>query len=126
LGSQLADAIGGLLDRPDDALPDPPELKDEPLPHNADTDPEEDGGPGLDENKDEVEDPESEDTAAQPDDTCVEEPVEEPPPEEPAPAPTPAPMPPPPAPIVEPPSLEVAGAETPCEIAADELPQAGP
>ncbi len=30
LGRQLADAFGGLLNRPDDALPDPPELKEEP------------------------------------------------------------------------------------------------
>ena len=35
LGSQLADAIGGLVNRPDDALPDPPELKDEPIDDGA-------------------------------------------------------------------------------------------
>jgi len=33
----------------------------------------------------------------------------------------------PPLPIVEPPAIaEAIGAETPCEVAADELPQAGP
>jgi hypothetical protein len=36
-------------------------------------------------------------------------------------------MPPPPEPVVEsPPDAPPVGAETPCEIAADELPQAGP
>ena len=45
LGSQLADVIGGLLDRPEDALPDTPELKDElddpdePLSDEDDPDP---------------------------------------------------------------------------------------
>ena len=48
-------------------------------------------------------------------------PVEPPPPEEPA--PTPVPVPPPPEPA--PPPSPAAAAETPCEIAADELPQVG-
>ncbi|WP_234816411.1 hypothetical protein, partial [Mycolicibacterium agri] len=41
--------------------------------------------------------------------------------------PPPAPVPPPPQPVSEPPpDAESLGAQTPCEIAADELPQAGP
>ena len=31
LGTQLADAIGGLVNRPDGALPDPPQLEDEAI-----------------------------------------------------------------------------------------------
>lgn len=123
LGSQFADAIGGLLNRPDDALPDPPELDDEAV----DTD---EQAPG-DEDPDAESDEEADDLAEtdkptdEPVDACAEdEPVEEPPP--PDPAPTPAPMP-PPEPVVEPPPpADPLGAETPCEIAADELPQAGP
>ena len=129
LGSQLADAIGGLLDRPNEALPDPPEPKEEP----ADEEPPPDEEEVIDE-KAEGEPAqeadvlaEAEEPAAEPDDACAEEPAEETPPAEPAPTPPPAPMPPPPQPIVEPPpSPTPVGAETPCEIAADELPQAGP
>ena len=132
LGSQLADAIGGLLSSPDDALPDPPEInegvgdiddvgEDEPL-SDDDEDPEDE----LAEESDEL--AESEEPATEPVDVCAkEDAVNEAPPAEPVPTPPPAPMPPPPQPVVEPPpSPEPLGAEAPCEIAADELPQAGP
>lgn len=122
LGSQLADAIGGFVDRPDDAAADPPEFEPEAL---------DDEEPVPDDEEEEPEDTEelaaAEEPAAEPDATCAEEPADEAPPEDPVPTQPPAPMPPPPPPIVEPPpSAEPLGAETPCEIAADELPQAGP
>jgi hypothetical protein len=126
LGSQLADAIGGLLDRPDDALPDPPELDDEAVDTDEQApDDEEDPEAESDEEADDL--AETDEPTDEPVDACAEdEPVEEPPPPDPAPTPPPAPMP-PPEPVVEPPpTADPLGAETPCEIAADELPQAGP
>ncbi len=137
LASQLADAIGGLFDRPDDALPDLPDAEDEL--DNVDDEPAPDDEPGPDDDKpvpgDDREgesDPETDDLvepagpADQSVDACAEGAVDDVPPE-PVATPPPAPMPPPPQPIVEPaPSAEPLGAETPCEIAADELPQAGP
>ena len=125
LGSQFADAIGGLLNRPDDALPDPPDPNDgavgadDPAPAD-DEDPEA-------KSQDEAADlAETDKTTGEPVDACSEdEPVEEAPPPDPAPTPPPPAM--PPAPVVEPPpTADPLGAETPCEIAADELPQAGP
>ncbi len=129
LGSQLADAIGGLLDRPNEAVPDPPELKkesdgDEPPPDDEEVVDEKAAGEPAESTDVLAEDDEPN---TEPDDACAEEPAEEIPPAEPMPTPPPAPMPPPPQPIVEPPpSPEPVSAETPCEIAADELPQAGP
>ncbi len=123
LGTQLADGFSGLLDRPDDAVPDPPELEeepeiDEPVPDDEEL--EDEPAEEVDELA-EAEAPESE-----PDDGCVDETAGEAAPAAPAPTPPPAPMP-PPQPIVEPPpSPEPVSAGTPCEIAADELPQAGP
>jgi len=146
LGTQLADAIGGLVNRPDGALPDPPQLEDEAIddgPPGVD-----DGPPDIDDDEpavdDEADDEESVDDEADDEeadeaddlagadeaagesaDTCTEESVAETPVVEPVATPPPEPVPPPP--IVEPPpSAEAIGAETPCEIAADELPQAGP
>ncbi len=133
LGTQLADAIGGLLNQPENALPDQPGLEDAL----------DDKGPKPDEEAaPDTERPKPDDQESQPDDkvdeasvpdagksdnACADEPVDETPPVDPAPTPPPAPMPPPPEPIVEPPpSAESVSAETPCEIAADELPQAGP
>lgn len=123
LGSQIADAIGGLLNRPDDALPEPPELEE----------------PIIDDDEPKPDEPKQDDDEPTPDDDepdeagAVEEPVEDCSPEEPVgeeppePVPTPPPAPPPPPPTAEPPpDAEQLGAETPCEIAADELPQAGP
>ena len=134
LGSRLGDAMGGLLDRPNDADLDPPELKDEPEDDQPPPDGEEsDDEPAPEDEKLEDETAaetadltETEEPATAPEDACAEKPVDETPPEEPVPTPPPAPMPPPPQPIVEPPpSPEPVGGETPCEIAADELPQAG-
>jgi hypothetical protein len=130
LGSQFADAIGGLLNGSDDALPDPPDLHDEALDPG-------DPAPGDDEDPEAESDEEADDLAEtdeqsgepvdEPVDACAEdEPVEEPPPPDPAPTPPPAPVP-PPEPVVDPPpAADGLGAQTPCEIAADELPQAGP
>jgi hypothetical protein len=135
LGSQLADAIGGLLNPAEDALVDPPEINDdiddvgdeEPLPDDKkDPDEEEDPENEPDTETDELAD--AEEFATEPVDACAEEqPVDEALPAEPVPTPPPVPIPPPPPPIVDPPpTAEPLGAETPCEIAADELPQAGP
>ncbi|OBA85488.1 hypothetical protein A5662_00135 [Mycobacteriaceae bacterium 1482268.1] len=136
LGSQLADAIGGLLDRPGDALPDRHELTDETV--DVDEPEPEDKEPEPDD--DDVEDPEDEsdeetdeladtdEPLNEPVDACEEkESIDEAPSPVAVPTPPPAPVPPPPQPIVEPPpTAEPLGAKTPCEIAADELPQAGP
>lgn len=128
VGQRFADALSGLLgggtgDGPlGDALdppadPEPPEFADddeEPEDEPDDEEPEEDDEPVAEDPADE---PVPED----------EEPVEEAEPE-PAPAPEPTPPeptpPPPPAePLPPPPSTEE---RTPCEIAADEVPQVGP
>jgi hypothetical protein len=133
LGSQLADAIGGLLNRPDDMLPDPPEpVDEEPVDEEQDDeeqdDEEIDGGSDDEKDAEPDEVAESVDPAADDAEGCTDEAgVDEVPPAEPVATPPPAPMPPPPQPIIEPPpNAEPLGAETPCEIAADELPQAGP
>lgn len=136
LGQQFADTLGGLLGGADGAVPelddplDVPEL-DDPL-----DDPLDDAEVGtndaeeVDEAVDEevVEDPPVEDPVA------AGEPVE---PEselcdgtaevsvEPAPAPTPAPPPAEALPPAEPLTDPVADEQTPCAIAADELPQVG-
>lgn len=129
LGSQLADAIGGLLDRPDAALPDPPELVDEPV-DDQPVDDEEvvDDEQANDEDAEVESDAENtvDDEDDVPEDDCpVDEAADTEPTAEPLQTPPPEPMPPPPA-IAEPPPAEPLGAQTPCEIAADELPQAGP
>lgn len=135
LGTQLADAIGGLLDRPGDALPDAPEVDDQPLAEDGPATDDDKPQPGADDPDDEEDDEsESETTdlaktdepAAEPADTCEEKAVDEAPPAESAPTPPPATVPPPRPIVAPPPSAEPVGAETPCEIAADELPQAGP
>jgi uncharacterized protein YukE len=127
LGQQLADVFGSLLGSADDSLDTPgidhpgidDELDDDPEDDDVmDDDPEDDDG--------------SVDPAADPETGPVaEEPVEpvcgpaealpvEPLPEEPAPTPVAVPLPAESAPPPEP----MAG-ETPCEIAAEELPQVG-
>jgi hypothetical protein len=130
LGSQLADAIGGLVNRPDDALPDPQQRENQAIDDGMGLDDEESvaDDDGDDETDTETDDPaETDEPVDQPADACAEESIDEAPPTDPVATPPPAPMPPPPQPIVEPPpSAESIGAETPCEIAADELPQAGP
>jgi hypothetical protein len=133
LGQQIADAISGLLDQPDDALPDPPDVKDDPADDEPSPSPDEEDPAGADHKPDESDEKPDDPAATTGDvseveeDTCTGEPVvESSSEEEPAPTPPPEPMPSPP-PIVEPPpAQELAGAQTPCEIAADELPQAGP
>ena len=122
LGQQLADAFGSLLGSADEAL-DTPDIEDPEIDDELDDDTEDD-----DEAVEPVADVEDEPAAEEPveeavaDDKCepAETPVEPPPPEELEPAPTPVPPPPEPAPLPEP-----VAAETPCEIAADELPQVG-
>ena len=126
LGQQLADAFGGLLNRPEDALPDPPDPNEEPENEEPVPDDEEPEEVPDDETEETADLAEAEESATEPDDTCPDEPADQPPLAEPAPTPPPAPIP-PPQPIVEPPpSAEPVSSETPCEIAADELPQAGP
>ncbi|HKV20345.1 MAG TPA: hypothetical protein VJR50_15040 [Mycobacterium sp.] len=133
LGTQLADAIGGLLNSTDSGLPEPQDNAVDDIEPAADPEePPTDDGEDVEKDKEDetdaasVELAESDDGEQNAVDTCAEEePVDAAPPPEPAPTPPPAPMPPPP--IVEPPpDAEPLGAETPCEIAADELPQAGP
>ncbi len=136
LGQQLADAFGSLLGSADDALADTSGIDDPTVDENVDDklddDPEDDDEPDehepVEPDLEEVE-PAAEEPVEAPvvdaDDSCepaeMPAPVEPPPPEEPAPTPPPVPPPTEPAP---PPSPAVA-TETPCEIAADELPQVG-
>jgi uncharacterized protein YukE len=137
LGQQLADAFGSLLGSADGALADSAGI-DEPVDDVDDVDDKLDDDPADDEESVEpAADPKGEPAAEEPVEAPVaEEPVVEsadgceqagppapvdPPPSEPAPTPVPVPPPPEPAPA---PGAE-AVAETPCEIAADELPQVG-
>ncbi len=132
LGQQFADTLGGLLGGADGAVPeldDPlevPEL-DDPL---ADTEDGANDAEEVDEAVDEevLEDPPVEDPVAagepvepesEPCDGTAEVSVE------PAPAPTPAPPPAEALPPAEPLTDPVADEQTPCAIAADELPQVG-
>ncbi|MDX1888359.1 hypothetical protein [Mycolicibacterium sp. 050158] len=139
-GQQLADLIGGLVGgghggAPDAANVDDLDATDDP-PDDGDTD-ELDGAQDGEDPKD-GEDPDDQDDPAEddPDEAkAAEETTTEPavgltePPQpdtpEPQPLPTPPPEPVPPAP----PAAEAAAQDpgpTPCEIAADELPQVGP
>ena len=137
LGQQLADAFGSLLGSADEGLADTPNI-DEPtvdedsvgedIDDRLDDHPEEDDE-AVETSADSEEEPVVEEPVAAPiaDDTCepAETPGEPPPPEEPAPTPVPAPPPAEPAPPPEPGPLTPMATETPCEIAADELPQVG-
>jgi hypothetical protein len=128
IGQQLADVFGSLLGSADDALGETPDIDepelDEDVDDELDDDPEEE-----DEPVEPVADPEEEPAADQPvedplaDETCepAEAPIDPPPPDEPAATPAPVPPPPEPAPLAD----AAAAAETPCEIAADALPQVG-
>jgi hypothetical protein len=113
LGQQLADAFGGLLSSADDA-----ELDDD-VDDELDDNPDEDDDEPVEPAAEEPVQPPAVDPVCEPAETPA--PVEPPPPEEAA--PTPVAVPPPPEPVA-PPSAASA-AETPCEIAADELPQVG-
>jgi hypothetical protein len=129
-GQQLADAFGGLLGSADEALADTSEIDEPDIDDELDDDAEDDPEDDVDvESVDPASDPETQPVAEEAIDvagTCepaevpVSAPVEPPPPEEPAATPVAAP---PPLEAVPPP--EPAAAETPCEIAADELPQVG-
>ena len=131
--------IGGLFDRPDDALPDPPDAEDEL--DDVDDEPAPDDEPDPDDDE-----PVPTETIAKPNrtqrqtispkprrrrdqsvDACAEGAVDDVPPAEPVADATARTDACPPQPIVEPRAGRRADrAETPCEIAADELPQAGP
>ncbi len=116
-GGQLGDMLGGLLGSSQDALSDLAEIDEPPEPDDEpDEDDQEDDEEGLDD---------TEDTEADPaDDVVAESQPEEPPADPPPPAPTETPIEPPPP--IEPLSApEPAAAGTPCEIAANELPQVG-
>jgi hypothetical protein len=139
IGQQLSDLIGGLVGASADAAPelpdvDPPDLREaDGFDGSDDEDPADDEASEEDQEgeDEEGEDPEGEDPEIgddEPTDAAVESaadepegPTEPPPPQQ-APTPVPAePGPPvPPADVVPPPEQK-----TPCELAADELPQVG-
>lgn len=115
-GQQLADTLGGLVGSADGALDDA-ELGEEPDELDELEEPDELQEPEEDEPEEEVEG-----DAAEPE-KVEDSPVAPPPPVEPEPAPTPAPVPPPLEPMPTPEPAQAMA--TPCEIAADELPQVG-
>lgn len=133
-GGQLGDMLGGLLGTSQDALSDVPEI-DEPAesaePAESDErdeldEPEDDEPEATDEDDEDVT---AEDTEAEPAADVVDEPEADEQPADPLPPvptetpPEPPPPPPPIEPLAAPPPATAAG--TPCEIAADELPQVG-
>ncbi|MGV9802062.1 hypothetical protein ACWDTP_28855 [Mycobacterium sp. NPDC003449] len=143
LGQQLADLFGGLIGSAADGLPD--SLAEDTLPDaekldepeefgELEADGDDEGTDEDDKNDDEAEEADEGDAGdEETDDAGPVEPAGEPvqaDPVEAAPPPPVAPTPPPgPAPVVEPPPpaepLAASPGETPCEIAADELPQVG-
>jgi hypothetical protein len=145
LGQQLADVFGSLLGSADEALADPSEIDgaaknvddelddDELDDDELDDDPIDDDQP-VEPAADPEEEPAAEETVeapvVEPAATC--QPAETPAPVDPPLEPTPTLVPPPaePAPPLSPsepapPASPTADTETPCEIAADELPQVG-
>ncbi|MGX9790076.1 hypothetical protein [Mycobacterium sp. MMS18-G62] len=128
LGQQLGDVFGSLLGNADDTLANPAGLDDPGL-----------DAPQLDDNKKDDEPVDGTDEKNADDETAAEEPVvdpavdacpaaEPPPPvEEPSSVePAPTPIPPPPDAVAAPePAPDPVADQTPCEIAADELPQVG-
>jgi hypothetical protein len=114
LGQRLADALGGLLDPPADTPADAPEPE---AVDNEDVDDED--TEDTKEEEEPQEDDEVEDGEPTGDQAVDPEPVAEPPVAAPPEPPVDAPPPPPTEPA------PVDGERTPCEIAADELPQAG-
>jgi hypothetical protein len=130
-GGQLGDMLGGLLGTSEDALSDLPEPAELDEPDELDV-PDEDE---LDEDEHEEDDDEPEEDDVEEDaepaeaepvaDATVEPPADEPP-VEPLPAdvePAPTPAPPPIEPLAA--AMPPPAAGTPCEIAANELPQVG-
>ncbi|TRW81667.1 hypothetical protein FK535_15010 [Mycolicibacterium sp. 018/SC-01/001] len=128
IGQRFADALSGLLGggASGDATDSPADIEPPQLPEPD----EEEDEPEEDEPDDEEELTEDEDAEGEPDaEEIVTEQVPEPGPEsghEPQPAPEPAPTPPPPPAEPLPPLPPPTGERTPCEIAADEIPQVGP
>jgi uncharacterized protein YukE len=145
-GQQLADMLGGLMGS-DDALPEPPDLGD---PADLDDPPDLDDPAELDETDSDEADDETDDDETDADeqaevdapgetlagtaeadetsDTCDMPPAEPPPALDPPPStadPASTPVPEPPAAPPPLPAPEPLSAVTPCEIAADELPQVG-
>lgn len=138
LGQQLGELVGGLVPAVDDALGDGPELDAEPEdpldldeddeeepdePEEPDEENDEEGGDEEDDHEEQDDEPDEE---AEPEPDSAEpraEPVvpgtEAPPPDPQAPAPTPA------APLAAPVTPPAPTPETPCEIAADEVPHVG-
>jgi hypothetical protein len=140
LGQQLGETLGGLFGSAEGAIADPPDLEepdlldDESKPDEEIEDDELEDPLDDEASEDVLEDEETEvegtvDPAVERGAACAEEaaalseevapPTPPPPPE---PVPTPAPLPPPPEP---PPPPSPAEGETPCGIAAEELPQVG-
>lgn len=123
-GQQLADLIGGLVGSADGGLTGPEDIDglDEPTDLEDPDDPDDPEREGADETKP---DPLPDDGSAEGQDTAEEaEPVSEP---EPAAAPVlpPSPSNEPPAPQAVPEAVAETAEQSPCEIAADELPQVG-
>ena len=125
--SGLADSLGGLLGSPADLAgpgpgggpPDLPELDPPELTEQED----EPVGPGEEDPEEEPEDPEEEpQTQAEPEEEPADPEEPEDDPADPVPAEDPAGEEPPAEPVPEPPAPSTG---TPCEIAAEELPQAG-
>jgi hypothetical protein len=125
-GQQLADTLGGLVGSADGALDDA-ELGEEPDELGELDELDEPEEPDETEELEEPTEPDEVEPAADTAEVCeqpIEPPLVEPePPPPPEPAPTPAPLPPPPEPLPSPEPLSAT--ETPCEVAADELPQVG-
>jgi hypothetical protein len=130
-GGQLGDMLGGLLGTSQDALSDLPGVEEpdeldepdegDPLEDEDEDEPEEE--PGEDETEAEGLDPDTaeSDSASDASGEAPGDPIADPVAAEPNPPPTPAP--PPIEPLAAQAPATVAG--TPCEIAADELPQVG-
>jgi hypothetical protein len=142
LGQQFADVLGSLIGSLGDTAPEPQDIKDIGDAGDIDdpTEPDHKGEDSPDDEEDNGEgDPPAEETADTQEPAPAAEPVVEdcaeqvatedneaapPGPEGAAPTPVPEPLPAEPQPAEPPPASE-GNAETPCEIAADELPQAG-
>jgi hypothetical protein len=132
-GSQLGDMLGGLLGTSQDGLsdlPEPGDLDEGEAPDEDDLDEDEDEDEDApDEDEDEADEKEGETDGAETDPAA--EVTGEPEPAEPLaeplpPVPTETPVEPPPVPAPLPPPPEpMSAAGTPCEIAANELPQVG-
>ena len=125
LGQQLADLIGGLLGSSDDGTAEPADLDPAAEPVD-DSEPEDADDPTDDPESTDAEDDSAVDDEAGDAAEAQEDAAEPEPDPEPQPAATPVPPQPEPAPPIPPAVPESApAAQTPCEIAADELPQVG-